>query len=67
MRSRLFPVIATASITSIVTLFAASRLMTTNNGFLLPETNRPLPVNHVNYSGPASAAPPASFEMAAES
>ncbi|MBL7689961.1 MAG: trypsin-like peptidase domain-containing protein [Flavipsychrobacter sp.] len=67
MRSRLFPVIATASITSIVTLFAASRLMTSNNGFLIPETNKSLSVSHVNYSGPVSAAPPASFEMAAES
>ncbi len=65
MRSRLFPVIATAAATSVVTLFAASYFFN-NDGYLIPERNNAVPVNYASYSG-VPAAPPASFETAAES
>jgi serine protease Do len=67
MRSRMFPVIVTAALTSVVTLFTASYLMK-RDGYLLSETNRPTPVAYAGYNSNAvAAAPPANFELAAES
>jgi Do/DeqQ family serine protease len=65
MKFRLFPVILTAAFTSVITLFVASRMLH-HDGFLLSENTKPMPVNYVSYTG-ATAAPPASFELAAES
>ncbi len=67
MRSRLFPVIVTAALTSVVTLFTASRLLKPD-GYLLSETNKAIPVSYAGYSSNAAmTAAPANFEMAAES
>lgn len=66
MKSRLFPVIVTAALTSVTTLFLASRMMKSDTN-IIPEVDRPTSASYANYSGIASAAPPASFEMAAES
>lgn len=66
MKSRLFPVIVTAALTSVVTLFFASRLLR-QDAYLIPETNRPSSVNFAGYASNAGVAAPANFEMAAES
>lgn len=65
MRNKLFPVIVTAALTSVTTLFIASRMMNGGGHF---SSKEPVPVNYTHLtSGSAAAAPPANFEMAAES
>ncbi len=66
MRSRMFPVVITAALTSVITLFLASRMLKSGDHFI-SENDRHVPVNYASYSSSASAAPPANFEMAAES
>lgn len=65
MKSKFFPVIVTAALTSVTTLFFANRIMNHGGHFAATEA---VPVNYTHLtSGAAAAAPPASFEMAAES
>jgi len=66
MRNRLFPVIVTAALTSVTTLFVASRMLTPTGSHFSASESKSVPVNYVNYAGTA-APPSADFEMAAES
>ncbi|GAA4461630.1 trypsin-like peptidase domain-containing protein [Nemorincola caseinilytica] len=66
MRNKLFPVIATAALTSVATLFVASRVLDRDQGHFAVTNSRPVPVNYVNYAGAAAPAG-AGFELAAES
>jgi len=65
MKFKLIPVIATAALTSVVTLYTASRLMKPDGYVINEQVKNAAPANLVTYAG-AAAAPPASFEMAAE-
>ncbi len=67
MRTRLFPVILTAALTSVMTLFAVSHFQHSTPYFTAASTSKPLPVNYVSYNGTAGAVAPANFELAAES
>lgn len=66
MKSKLIPVIATAALTSVLTLFVAAKFLG-NGEFGITEQKRSLPVNYVNYTGNVmSSTPPADFQPAAE-
>ena len=66
MKSRLFPVILTAALTSVITLYVTTHFQKTIPYFA-ESTNRPLPVNYASYSGENAAALSAgvNFENAA--
>jgi serine protease Do len=65
MKSKLIPVVLTAALTSVFTVFLAAKY-TDHNPFI--EQKAGLPVNYVSYGGNelARTAPPADFENAAE-
>ena len=65
MKFKLFPVILTAAVTSVMTLMVASRFH--NDAPYFTTSHNQVPVNYANYSGPATASGPANFEPAAES
>lgn len=69
MKNNLIPVILTAALTSVGTLFAVKNL--TKNDNVIWEGKTQLPVNYVNYNdnaaGSAIKAPPIDFRNAAES
>ncbi len=69
MKTRLFPVIVTAALTSVMTLFAVSRFQHNVPYFDVAHNAKQLPANYVSYNnnGPANAGGPANFENAAES
>lgn len=67
MRNKFFPVIVTAALTSVATLFVASRVLNGNEGHFAAMSNKQVPVNYVNYAGAMASPASASFEMAAES
>lgn len=64
MKLKLIPVVITAALTSVMTLFIASRFEA--HPHFLATSEKATPVNYTNYTATA-AAPPANFEMAAES
>jgi Do/DeqQ family serine protease len=65
MKSRILPVVLTAAMTSLGTLFLAARFNNNNSIFALKGT--PPPVNYVGYGDkPISAAAPVDFQAAAE-
>jgi serine protease Do len=66
MKSRLIPVILTAALTSIVTLFVAARFQP-HTPFLTGKETTQLPVNYANYDNSArTATPQVDFQNAAE-
>lgn len=65
MKFKMLPVILTAAVTSVMTFMCASHFG--NNVPHFAAGNSSVPVNYVNYNGPASTAAPANFELAAES
>lgn len=68
MKTRFVPVILTAAITSLITLFVAGKFF--NHNIEPAEVTRQanqMPVNYANYSGNVTAStPPADFQPAAE-
>lgn len=66
MKTKLIPVVLTAALTSILTLFLAAKFMHADEfGYTKPNTS--LPVNYVHYTGNVvSSTPPADFQPAAE-
>lgn len=64
MKFKLFPVILTASVTSVATLFAVSHFQQ-SVPYIGMAQNRQLPVSYASYNG-ASVAAPVNFENAAE-
>ncbi|MFI5196210.1 MAG: Do family serine endopeptidase [Chitinophagales bacterium] len=67
MKYKLFPVIITAALTSVITLFAVSHFQRQVPYFNDTNTTKPVPVNYAAYSNNASAnAGPVNFEPAAE-
>ena len=67
MKSRLVPVILTAAVTSLVTLFIANRFRQSQPYFVEGSHSKALPVNYTGYSGDGTAkAGPVNFEFAAE-
>jgi serine protease Do len=62
MRTKLFPVILTAALTSAGTMFLAAKFNTSVPYFA--EARQQMPVNYVSNNGPAGA--PADFQLAAE-
>ena len=67
MKFKLFPVIVTAALTSVMTLFAVSHLQNRVPYFDVAKTQRTLPVNYVAYNNgntPPSSGP-VNFEAAA--
>ncbi|MCB0696837.1 MAG: trypsin-like peptidase domain-containing protein [Chitinophagaceae bacterium] len=66
MRSKLIPVILTAALTSVFTLFLAGQF-SGHHDFSQARGKTSLPVNYVNYEGNVTAStPPADFQPAAE-
>jgi len=66
MRSKIIPVILTAAVTSLVTMFIAAGFLGKND-FSAVEQKATLPVNYVSNSGSITAStPPADFQPAAE-
>jgi Do/DeqQ family serine protease len=67
MKSRIIPVVLTAALTSLGTLFLAARFNNNNPLFSL-RNNQPLPVNYVGYGDKPmlSASAPIDFQSAAE-
>ena len=67
MKSKLFPVIVTAAITTLITLFVASRFQS-NIPYFAQAPAHTVPVNYASYSGDIKAgAPSVNFENAASS
>lgn len=68
MKNRLIPVIVTAALTSVITLFVAAQFLgNTDIVGLEKNSKKALPVNYVNYTGNVVAStPPADFQPAAE-
>lgn len=64
MKSRIFPVILTAALTSLGTLYFASKAIKSPT-YLIAEQNTQPPVNHVSYSNELSKPGAVSFEHAA--
>ncbi len=69
MKTRLFPVILTAALTSVMTLFAVSHFQHNLPYFDVAQNAKQLPANYVSYNnnGPTSSGAPVNFESAAES
>ena len=68
MKTRLFPVIVTAALTSVMTLFAVSHFQHNVPYFDVAHNGKQLPVNYVSYNnGTTPSVAPANFENAAES
>jgi serine protease Do len=68
MKYKLFPVILTAAVTSVMTLFAVSHFQHNTPYFIAASAPKTAPVNYAAYTGPASAAAGGiNFEAAAES
>jgi serine protease Do len=68
MNRRIFPVIITAAITSLLTFFVAAKFLGTDTS-LLSQKDRPLPVNYVGFNDDAigiRANTPVDFQPAAE-
>jgi serine protease Do len=69
MKNRTIPVIFTAAVTSIVTLFAAAKLQGDSSILFNSKDNSKVPVNYVGYNeglGTLSSTPPVDFQPAAE-
>ena len=67
MKYKLFPVIITAALTSVLTLFAVSHFQRQVPYFTSVNTTKPVPVNYAAYSNNAATNPgPVNFEPAAE-
>ena len=66
MKSRIIPVVFTAAVTSVATLFLASRFVKSER-YLIPEDNKSAPVSYVNYGNSATNTAAVNFEFAAES
>jgi hypothetical protein len=54
MKSRIIPVVFTAAVTSVATLFLASRFVKSER-YLIPEDNKSVPVSYVNYGNTAAS------------
>jgi len=66
MKSRIIPVVLTASVTSLATLFLANSFTKTDK-YLISEVSNSAPVNYVNFANTASSGTAVNFEFAAES
>lgn len=68
MSNRTIPVIITAAVTSVVTLFAAARLQQSGSGLFGGKEKKAIPVNYAGFNRMASvsASAPVDFEPAAE-
>ena len=67
MKYKLFPVIITAALTSVMTLFAVSHFQHNTPYFTSVATSKQVPVNYVAYNNsPATNTGPVNFEPAAE-
>lgn len=66
MKNRIIPVILTAAVTSLITLFIAAQF--SGNNFIAGQYDQPaVPVNYAKYTGNiTSSTPPADFQPAAE-
>ena len=66
MRYKLFPVIITAALTSVMTMFAVSHFQH-NIPYFAASSSKPVPVNYVAYNGNSTAGAGAvNFELAAD-
>lgn len=68
MKQRFFPVVLTAALTSVATIFAVGRFQ--NRNMFIGGNNNPVPVSYVAYnpeSSPVLKTPPVDFQHAAES
>jgi serine protease Do len=66
MRYKLFPVIITAALTSVMTLFAVSHFQH-NTPYFAASSSKAVPVNYVAYNGNTTAGSGAiNFELAAD-
>jgi Do/DeqQ family serine protease len=69
MKLKILPVVFTAALTSVTTLFVASKFSNSIPFLTTAENRQALPVNYANYANNAAmvrSAPPADFEAAAE-
>jgi serine protease Do len=66
MKFKLIPVMLTAALTSVMTMFAVSHFQHNSPYFAAADNKPHLPVNYAAYSGPASSGP-VNFEDAAAS
>ncbi len=67
MKSKLFPVILTAALTSVMTMFAVSHFRPNLPYFTAAGTPRTLPVNYASYNNSTTPTAPVRFEDAAQS
>lgn len=66
MKLKLIPVILTAALTSVATLYISGQFQNSKNS-LYGANNSQLPVNYAAYDGSLSKSEPVNFELAAES